>query len=263
MKDELAELYSKASKSLLNENTESNIVVDQTGELEGETGKVQPNTGPESSNADLSADNPDEFSTTKKTKKSKSITKENVNMKNKSFMDLFNEVVNENGIESDEYDDESGDFPAGEGEIQPDDEFDDEMGEATPLSIIQDIAAKFDELIVAMGGESDLDDLDSDLEGDLDDEIGGEFGEDEPVSEMKSEPTPKNHNSNISSLQAPRKLGGSGVKTSKRSAKKTSAKKRTGELEAAPVGFKPGDKGAMKVGGTGPAASGKNASAFE
>jgi hypothetical protein len=83
------------------------------------------------------------------------------------------------------------------------------------------------------------------------------------MGEAVSDPEPKPFSANIKSLQAPRKLGGDGVKATKGKASMPAQKKRTGEMEQAPKGAKPGDKSFMKVCGSGPAHSAKNASMHE
>ena len=241
----------KTSK-VIQEKNEMKIGTIKQGDLEGPAEGVSPKkSGPADADGfEQAVEAPKEFSPAakKNSSKKKKLNKESNIM---SFDDLYKSViVNEEDLESAEYDDEMGDFPPAEGEMA------DEGEERSAGDILGEVIGLLQELQDTLGGGSDLD-MEDDLEAPMQDE-------DPTFGEATSEPEPKEFNANISQLQAPRSLGGQGVRVSQKKAKSsTISKKHSGDLETAPKGFTPGNKGMMKVSGTGPAIAAKNASAFE
>jgi len=218
-----------------------------------------------------------------------------------SFMDLYNQVIKEEGedIESASYDDDVGDFPEPEGEVSPEGEGEGEMGEGEIYTQLADLFGRLASIKGGdLGGEDEM--------GAPEDEMGapedgmGENVPEESVStlmdkrlrlaenvmrnpsryhrfqveharriirdtleEAVSEPEPAELHSDISLLQLPRKLAGKGVtKGSSKAVAKGTDKDRTGELETGPEGFKH-DKSKFAVAGKGPIHSAKNASFLE
>jgi len=274
MNDKLADLYT----TMISEAKQPTMTVGnmKMGDLPGQKpGVFPPKSGPDAPGAKTmqkAVEAPVEFSPVKG-KKQKEV-KESTNM-SKSFQELYDNVINEKDIESPDYNEEIQDFPPTAGEEVPGEEVPGEEdleggmeGERDVASIVEDIKGLLDELVIAVGGSP---------AGEMgpEDEMGAEEGEPQfkesvkaegkTIKEMKSEPEPKDFKAPISSLQLPgRKLGGTGVKVPhKKMVIAAGGKKHTGEPEAAPKGFTPGDKGMMKVGGTGPAVNGKDTSAFE
>jgi len=211
---------------------------------------------------------------TKKTASKRQVTTINDSTQpRKTFMELFDQVMikeDDEGIESPDFNDDDGDFPETEEDIPSDRDSDrEEMSEG---DIYSQLSTLFGQLanIKGDGFNDDLDDgMDNDLD-DLDDDLDDEVPPTESVrrrghtiSEMKSEPEPKELGGSISNLQAPRKLGGKGVKVSTgKAASRGSDKRHTGELEAGPEGMRH-DKSKFTVKGTGSAHKGNNASFVE
>lgn len=258
--DELKNVYDKMlTESAKQDMTVGNVKKNKDGELDGPVNKMGPkDSGPDNVDDVKKADEaPKSLSPVSK----KKLNKENVDMNNankSSFQDLYNQVINEaEDLESPAYSDETGDFPPAEGEIGPEGDVapgteDQPEGEMDDYSKMADLFSQMAEIFLKLSGKS----------MDLPAEEGP--AEEAPMGEAVSEPAPKPFNANIKQLQAPKKLGGVGVKTVKGKADTSAgAKKRTGEMDKAPTGVKPGDKSFMKVGGSGPAASAKNASMLE
>jgi len=279
-KDELAELYDR--EFLIEGSTENKLQAKTNmkvggknieGDLEGaEKARTCPKgTGPEAvKELKKVQEAPKELSSIKKS------VKENKDM-GKSFQELFDEVM----IEADLEDIPAGatDFPPAEDEtagteIGAEDDMEEvEALEGDKFSQLADLFSQAAELFRGMADEHGADD-----EASLDQEaMPPTPGTDEttgevppvppvpPVGEAVSQPEPKPFAGNTKELQLPnRKLGGKGVKVVNKKASTTgSSKSHDGKLEQAPKGFAPGDKGMMRVSGSGPASSGKNASAFE
>ena len=273
-------------KTLLKEN--ETVGKHKTGdELEGKTKERIKNAGPENADGfEEAEEGPESLNPVKKSNKKESA------MENLTFQDLYRQIIKEEDIESMSYDDEVGDFPE-EGGEGLDDEFGDEElgGEEVTVTLSSDQAEALRAVVAQLdGGVEDEFGAEDDFGGDeFEDDMGMEddmagipesrrlkvrarklmeqakrMARAARIVEMKSEPEPKPHSSNIKSLQHPRKLAGVGVKKAGGSAsKKGSDKKRTGEIEDAPEGFKPADKSQMKVKGSGPAHGSPNASVLE
>lgn len=289
MKDSLAELY---EQKILTEasNLKTGMTVPGKGpaaqgksaELEGDTKKVGPKgSGPEAADVDKAEEAPKELNPGKdkistKPSTQKKVTQEKTEMIKKSFMELYDQVmVKEADVEDPSlgYNDEQGDFPpaGAEGDVAPEDTSDGEdiVGESDPATILNDIKDKIDELIAALGGGTEEEIPGEEIPGEADasqvqPQVAPESVQHKgkPMGEAKNEPEPKEFNANITELQK-RKLGGKGVKTNTGKASETgiSSKDRSGKMDNAPKGTPIG--GTMKVGGTGPAANAKNASALE
>ena len=184
----------------------------------------------------------------------------------KSFMDLYDEamVVTEAEAPAVEdpqaWDEGEGDFAAGaEGAGEPGAE----AGAGSEGEIYAQLAELFGQLAEMKGAGAGAE-AEAGVEG------APEAGMDVPaaesvVAEMKSEPEPKEFNPDIKHLMHGRKLAGAGVdkKEPKKAASKGNDKAKTGNLEDAPAGFTPADKGMMKVKGDGPIHKGGNASFVE
>ena len=208
------------------------------------------NSGPkEVEGTEDAVEAPEELSPVKK-----GLTKESTTMDNPSFMELFDQVMKEevDGIEDPAYDDNAQDFPPAA------DEDGDMGGEEVTVTLTGDQVSVLKDIIAQLEGEG---------EGEMDMEMDAEMDMpvDDGLGEAVSEPEPKELSANTAQLQAPCKLGRDGVKVTpkKKAALSAGAKKRTGEPEAGPKGFTPGNKGMMKVQGSGSAAKGKNASLAE
>lgn len=222
-------------------------------------------TAPEEAEEKLNPVKKDKGTTKTASKKQVTAIKDSVQPK-KSFMDLFDQVmVNEegDGIESSSYDDDQGDFPEPEGEVPVEGEVEgEELGEGEIYSQLSDLFGKLADIKGAGLGE-DEEGLapEEGMEGMPTPESVDAYGN--PIEEMRSEPEPKEFSGNSSERQLPTKLAGKGVRASSgKAATKGSDKKRTGELEDAPEGFKH-DKSKFKVKGTGSAHKAANASFLE
>jgi hypothetical protein len=218
-------------------------------------------TAPEEAEEKLNPVKKDKGTTKTASKKQVTAIKDSVEPK-KSFMDLFDQVMVKeegDGIEGSAYDDEQGDFPEPEGEVPVEDEGE-ELGEGEIYSQLSDLFSQLAGIKGAgMGEEEEGLPPEEGMEGMP--ESVDEYGN--PIEEMKSEPEPKEFSGNSSERQLPTKLAGKGVRASSRkAAAKGSDKKRTGELEDGPEGFKH-DKSKFKVKGTGSAHKGANASFLE
>lgn len=222
-------------------------------ELEGEVKKVIKNSGPDAADGvEKAEEGPAGLNPVKKRQMEEKTVKDGL-----SFQQLYNQVITEEDIDSIEdtaYDDEMGDFPASEDEVLDDEEIAADM-EPVTVTLTPEEVDVLRSIIAQVDGE----DLELKDELDVEDDLG-----EEPVGEARSEPEPKPHSSNVKELQAPRKLAGKGVKKAGGKAQTSGGtKKRTGEIEDAPKGPTPGDKGMMKVSGTGAAHTAKNASLLE
>ncbi len=220
---------------------------------------------PEEAEEKLSPVSKDKGTTKTASKKEVTAIKDSVETK-KSFMDLFDSVMikEEEGdaIDGNGYDDSDGDFPP-----KPEDEVpvEDGMEEGEIYSQLSDLFGKLAE-VKGFGAEEEMG-MDEEMPPDMSEEVpGGESYHQDgtPVEEMKSEPEPKELVANSSERQLPTKLAGKGVTkgATKKAALKGNDKKRTGELEEGPEGFKH-DKSKFTVQGQGPAHKGKNASYLE
>jgi len=262
MRDELTTQYEQmiteardAAKGSIKKQSMTAGTIKQ-GELDGPTKEIGPKgSGPEAADGSKKAEEaPKNINPVDKKKK----VKESTTMP-QSFHELYNKVILKevDDLESPEYNDNIGDFPAGEGEI-PSIEDGDEMAEGDKFAQAADLFSQLADLFREMSPGTDTEEIPGD------ETLGGEPEVAPAMGEAVSEPAPKEFKGNIKQFQAPNKLGISGVKTSKGKANTSAgAKKRTGEMGVAPTGVKPGDKSFMKVGGSGPAASGKNASMLE
>lgn len=291
-RDNIRSLY----EQLINENI-TPLAVKKSANGEGETGGLTPDELPsdaasttemqkgtgaenakdvparEEAGEDLSPVKKDKG--TMKTAKQKKVTsiKDSVEPR-KSFMDLFDQVMvkeEEGDIESPAYNDEEGDFPETEEEIPAEEEGMDDEGEI--YSQLSDLFGRLAEIKGAgMAGEGDMEGLEDEMGG-MEDEMGNMpptarqesvRARGKAISEMRSEPEPRELSANSSERQLPTKLAGKGVTkgSSKKAAMKGNDKKRTGELEDAPEGFKH-DKSKYAVKGEGPIHKAKNASFTE
>ena len=260
MRDELTACFEKMITEAASPVKKQSMTAGKVkpGELEGPTkGLGLKGSGPEGAEGTEKAEEaPKDLSPVDKKKKVKEST-----IMPKSFQELYSEVINEEDLEGASYDDAAGDFPPADGADVPGAEGLEgtEDLEGDKFAAAADLFSQLADLFREMSPAGAVDELPG--EETLGDEVapGGA-----PVGEAVSEPEPKPFSGNIKQFQAPNKLGISGVKTSKGKANTSAGgKKRTGELEKAPTGVKPGDKSFMKVGGTGPAATGKNASLLE
>ena len=244
--DVYATMYIKESKDLTSKA--SMVVSKKKGDLEGADKKAAKDMG---ANGAKDIKKPVEVSKTLSPAGKQKEMKESTNMGN-TFDELFNKVIAEADIE---------DIPAGEDDFAPTDEMgmDDEAGmeveEGDKFSQLADLFAQAADLFRGM----------ADGEGDIGAEDMGDYPEEAegPMGEAVSEPEPRPLSANTASLQLPNKLGRDGVKVVKKKAVGTITGKHDGTLSPAPAGFKGGDKSKMKVGGSGPAATGKGASAQE
>jgi len=274
MKDGLADVYS----TIITENAKKQSMtvgkIKNGDELEGPTKKVIPNSGPESvKNLQKAEEAPEGLNPVKKGKKIKETTM--------SFADLYNKVMlKEEDIESSEFNQDIGDFPADASEAPGAEADQGDLAEPETEGEVESKEALFRQLADVFTKLADLET--SELEEvPMDevpeagaDQVGSETpmtqdaapqqGMKAPVGEAVSAPEPKEFKANISQFQAPNKLGRTGVKVFKRKVATTgNSQKKDGTIKDAPKGFKPGDKGMMKVGGSGAAQEGKNASALE
>jgi len=251
MHDEIIKAYdlvheSKASKTSM---TAGKV---KPGDLDGPTKQTIKKSGPEEAEGTEKAEEAPAGLNPVKKKKTKEV-KESTNM---TFQDLYDQVIKEQDIESDEYSDDVGDFPpagdeAAEGDLE--DVGGEEAAEGDKFAQLADLFSQAADLLRGMSaGAGDVADM-----GDEEAAI-----EEPPVGEAVSEPAPKDFKGNTKQFQAPTKLGVNGTKVVKKKAFTGDTKARTGEIGAAPKGATPG-KSPMKVGGTGAAASGKNASMLE
>lgn len=224
---------------------------------------------PEEAEEKLSPVKKDKGTTKTATKKEVTAIKDSVEPK-KSFMDLFNQVVvteEDGAIDGEGYDDDAGDFPVPEEEVPVEGE-----GELSEGEIYSQLSDLFSQLASIKGGDMGMED---EMDGEMDGEMGPDMSEEIPggesvrargraIEEMKSEPEPKELVANSSERQLPTSLAGKGVKKpgSKKAATKGNDKKRTGELEDGPEGFKH-DKSKFKVDGSGPVHGAANASFLE
>ena len=235
----------KKKKKKINEKSSMTAGDGKTGDLEGPTKGTIKKSGPAEADGFKKADEaPAGLSPVKKKN-----VKESTNM---TFEDLYKKVLEEQDIESPDYNDEMGEFPSdSDQEIGADmgDEADVDMDEGSIYSQLADLFSKLAEMKGAGAG----------AEMDMEDEMGQEPG----LGEAVSEPEPKELKGSVTNLQAPCKLGRDGYKVVKKKASASAGTgERDGELKPAPKGPTPG-KSPMTVGGSSPAASGKNASFLE
>lgn len=249
-KDQIENIYERMIAEAVDKQKKMVVGKQQTGdELEGPTKEVGPKgSGPEAAVKTKAVNAPANLSNLKK---------ENNDMSD-TFQDLYDKVmISEEGedLESAEYNDEMGDFPTG----QDDEGLGDEMGEEGEDPFVQ-LANLFSQAADLFSQMSDSEaDMAAGEEDMMDEPIQGEG----PMGEATSEPEPKIAPDNTAKLKLPRKLAGTGVNVVKKKAKGEISGKHDGSLQAAPKGFQPGNKGMMKVNGTGAENKAKNASAFE
>jgi hypothetical protein len=223
-------------------------------------------TAPEEAEEKLNPVKKDKGTTKTASKKQVTAIKDSVQPR-KSFMELFDQVMVKeegDGIEDSGYDDEQGDFPEPEGEVPVEGEVE-ELGEGEIYSQLSDLFSQLAGIKGAgMGEEEDLESEDGmeEMEGmEGMPESFDRYGN--PIQEMRNEPEPREFSGNHSERQLPNKLAGNGVRPSSgKAATKGSDKKRTGELEDAPAGFRH-DKSKFRVKGTGSAHKAANASFLE
>jgi hypothetical protein len=264
--DEIARLYERVIEEQM-----TPLAVKKTAKGDGETGALEPGelpadaasttevqsgTGAENAkDVEAAEEAPEDISPVKKDKGTmKTATKKTVTeaeAPRKSFTDLFDQVmISEEGedIESPEYDDDLGDFPEDEEDVETE-------GPVDEGEIFSQLADLFSQLASIRGAGEES--YDEEPEGELDDM------EEPPIGEAKSEPEPKVLQANSSERQLPTKLAGKGVKKGSSKAKTgEGGRKRTGELEDAPEGFRH-DKSKYAVNGEGPIHKAKNASFLE
>lgn len=196
---------------------------------------------------------------TKDKKAKKEVTTIKDSTMKKSFMDMYSEIMEEApDIEDPSFDDETGDFPASDVEDgYGEDEIGDEGMEEDNFAKLADLFSQAAELFKSMSGVED--EIEDDMGEELGDEMGDEItdmqmgGEQDPITgEATSAPEPALCSADFKKKQMPNKLGGDGVKVSSTTKAAAEKKKRNGELEDAPAGFKH-DKSKMKVQGKGSA----------
>lgn len=229
---------------------------------------------PEEAEKKLNPVKKDKGTNVKATKKKVTSIKDSTEPR-KSFMDLFDQVMvkeEEGDIEDPSWDAEAGDFPEPEGEMGDEEGLGEEMSEGEIYSQLADL---FGQLASIKG--ADLGGMEDDLGVEDEMAMGDEMGEGvpapaaesvkrkgKPIREFRSEPEPKEFSGDVKKRQLPTKLADKGVTKgpSKKAAVKGNDKKRTGELESGPEGFKH-DKSKYAVKGDGPVHTAKNSSFLE
>lgn len=254
-KEDLENIYG----GMINESADKSMVAaDNTGDLEGDVKKINKGTGPEASEVAKAAD-ADERLSSGDVKKSTEGSKKCCTEKSSKFQSLFNQVVEEeledSGIDSPSFDDETGDFPAA-GPEEEEAMLDDELTEDEDT--VTGICSKLSELFGKLGGlldpESAVDD------GELiDDEVGLEDDEMIAGEAVDSVPAPDS----TAKLQGKGNMNTKAVKVVKKEVSGKSSGQEGGGKPKKAKDTSLSPKMSFKSNGSGAAVDGKDVSAFE